>query len=673
MILPVDHVLLEEAGALPAMAVVRLSTGLTHFVLVWRRHGRVVQVMDPATGRRWPSATQVESELFIHRTAVPADAWREWASGDDFQGALARRIESLGVTQRVSDALRARALEDSSWRSVAALDAAVRVSTSLTKAGGLARGREAERGLEAFVARATSDVEDASPSISPSYWFARPDSDDPSQLMLRGAVLVRARGVRADRPDDEQARRALPIELAAALGEAPSSPGRDLIGLLRADGLLAPTALVAALGLASGAVALEALLFRGMLEMASLLDLTRQRLGALGGLSAFLVLLLGMDLVSTGGLLRMGRHLEARLRLAFLGKIPRLADAYFQSRLASDLAERGHAIQQLRLLPRVGGQLLQAVLTLLATTAGIVWLDPGATFGSLSSPPCFSSTIPLAAQPQLIERDLRLRTHTGRARPLLPGRDARDSFPSGPTEPRARCAASTPRHSRNGRGRASTSSGVTSFIEASSRQSGTGMVIWLVFDHLARVGESGSVLLLIYWALHLPVIGEEVGLLALQYPSLRNATLRLLEPLGAPEEDAGGEAPRADPREATRAIRPLFVLEGVSVRASGHTLLRDVDLQPRARRDHVAIVGPSGAGQVDAGRLCCSGGTGLAPDGCSPTANVSQAPASTRTGAAPPGWIRACGSGTGRCSTTSATATRASPRTTSRAPFTMRA
>ena len=100
------------------------------------------------------------SEAVFVQTAVPADAWREWASGAEFQGALGRRIEALDVPRRNADALRARAIEDSSWRSVAALDAAVRASTSLTKAGGLARGREAERGLEAFVARATSEVEE---------------------------------------------------------------------------------------------------------------------------------------------------------------------------------------------------------------------------------------------------------------------------------------------------------------------------------------------------------------------------------------------------------------------------------------------------------------------------------------------------------------------------------
>jgi ATP-binding cassette subfamily B protein len=32
--------------------VVRLANGFTHFVIAWRRHGRFVQVMDPATGGR---------------------------------------------------------------------------------------------------------------------------------------------------------------------------------------------------------------------------------------------------------------------------------------------------------------------------------------------------------------------------------------------------------------------------------------------------------------------------------------------------------------------------------------------------------------------------------------------------------------------------------------------
>src|SRR6516225_9102936 len=39
VMLPANHLLLAEAEALPAIVVVRLSTGFTHFVLLWRRHG----------------------------------------------------------------------------------------------------------------------------------------------------------------------------------------------------------------------------------------------------------------------------------------------------------------------------------------------------------------------------------------------------------------------------------------------------------------------------------------------------------------------------------------------------------------------------------------------------------------------------------------------------------
>ncbi len=56
IMLPVDHLLLPEARALPAIVVVRLPNGNTHFVVAWSCQAGFVQVMDPATGRRWPSS-----------------------------------------------------------------------------------------------------------------------------------------------------------------------------------------------------------------------------------------------------------------------------------------------------------------------------------------------------------------------------------------------------------------------------------------------------------------------------------------------------------------------------------------------------------------------------------------------------------------------------------------
>ena len=101
-----------------------------------------------------------------------------------------------------------------------------------------------------------------------------------------------------------------------------------------------------------------------------------QRLGALAALLVFLTALLGLELSMTAGLLRLGRRLETRLRLAFLDKIPRLGDRYFQSRPTSDMAERSHAVHRLRLLPVLGGQGVQLLCELVLLTVGIIWLAP---------------------------------------------------------------------------------------------------------------------------------------------------------------------------------------------------------------------------------------------------------------------------------------------------------
>ena len=97
VMVPVDHVLLPEAQALPAIVVVRLPNGLTHFVVAWRRHGRVVQVMDPGTGRRWPTCRRFLDELYVHTLPLPAAAWRAWAGSEECLGALRRRWATLGL------------------------------------------------------------------------------------------------------------------------------------------------------------------------------------------------------------------------------------------------------------------------------------------------------------------------------------------------------------------------------------------------------------------------------------------------------------------------------------------------------------------------------------------------------------------------------------------------
>src|SRR5207302_285534 len=107
----------------------------------------------------------------------------------------------------------------------------------------------------------------------------------------------------------------LPPELVAALEEPPARPGRELLQLLRADGVLAPTALGCALFLAAAGVIVEAILFRSLLDMGRELGLSGQRLGAMTAIMLFVGGLLLLEFPIAAGLLRMGRHLESRLRI----------------------------------------------------------------------------------------------------------------------------------------------------------------------------------------------------------------------------------------------------------------------------------------------------------------------------------------------------------------------
>ena len=71
------------------------------------------------------------------------------------------------------------------------------------------------------------------------------------------------------------------------------------------------------------------------------------------------------------------------------------------------------------------------------------------------------------------------------------------------------------------------------WVETLQLAAGYGCAAWRSFEHLARRSEGGATLLLAYWVLSLPVIGQRIAAAAWQYPAFRNATLRVVEPLGA--------------------------------------------------------------------------------------------------------------------------------------------
>jgi ABC-type bacteriocin/lantibiotic exporter with double-glycine peptidase domain len=598
VMVPPDHLLLPAAQALPAIVVVHQPNGLTHFIVVWRVHGRFVQVMDPATGRRWSTPRQLFDQLHVHRMPVPAAAWREWAGTPEFLAPLSARLRALGATEAEAIEQVGAGIADPGWKGLAALDAAARMTASVIASGGLSPGRPAARLFATLAERARAAAEDPDGPVPEAYWSVRPGppgTEGEEQLLLRGAVLVRARGRRS--PDGAAGGAGLSPELAAALSEPPSRPGREMLRLLREGGAFAPAALVLAMVAAGLGVAFEALLFRAFFDLGSSLGLSSQRLGAIALLFAFVSGLLLLDLPITLGSLRLGRHLEVRLRLAFLAKVPRLGDRYFGSRLTSDMAERSHGVHRLRLVSELGESFLRAAAELVATLAGIVWLDP-AIFPLALAIGAAVLGVPLLLLPFLAERDLLLRNHTGAlARFYL---DALlGLFPI-----RTHGAQEAVRRQHE-----------SLLVEWSRAQLGLqaanvtadtilqvlmlSLTVTLVFVHLAHQGLDGSVLLLFFWAFNVFTQGHMLTLMiATQYPSHRNVALRLLEPLGAPEESSSPAAGATHTPAGTAVGGGGIALrfEGVAVKAAGHTILCNIDLAVAAG-EQVAIVGPSGAGK----------------------------------------------------------------------------
>ncbi len=618
IMMPADHLLLEEAQSMPSIVVVRLSSGLTHFVVVWQQYGGFVQVMDPATGRRWPTRQRFLNEIYVHTQPIPVADWREWAGSEGFCAPLQQRLIKVGCEDSVIEHLLHTALDDPGWYPLASLDAATRMVEALIQARGLTAGQDASNILQRFFQRTCQETPGKSTTIPPVYWSVQQPSrsSDSDIVLFRGAVLVRILGRRvADDIPESQAAAEAPLspELQAALNETPSRPEQELFKLLRADGILVPIVLLLALFIAAGGVMIEAILFLGLLDLGQQLAIVGQKIGAVGALFAFLVALLLLEFPVNAIVLRIGRRLETRLRIAFLEKLSRLSDRYFHSRLVSDMVQRVHGLRLLRMLSSLSIDFIRISFQILFTAIGITWLNPAiAPITILAT--LFAIGMPFLIQPILIERDLRLRTHLGALSRfyldsllgLIPirthsGQKAVQREHEGLLVEWV--------HAGNDFYRAEV---VTKGIESLC---GLLFAVIIIFHYVVSGGEASGMLLLVYWTLNLSVMGRALASLAVQYPMQRNRFLRLLEPLNAPDEMGQPEDEQDDtkgaektmeqtePMEQTPAPNVAYsrqgvaiTLDNVSVQAVGHTILSNVNLHIQPG-EHIAVIGPSGAGK----------------------------------------------------------------------------
>jgi ATP-binding cassette subfamily B protein len=344
-------------------------------------------------------------------------------------------------------------------------------------------------------------------------------------------------------------------------------------------------------------VLVEMLLFRGLFDIGWALGLPVQRLGALLALMLLVLVLMLIEVPILTEAMRYGRHLDVRLRVALLQKLPTLSDRYFQSRPVSDMADRSHSIHLARMVPGFGLHFIQIACDLAFTLLGMALIDR-ASLPLAAVIALVALFVPALVQPLLNERDLRLRNHAGALHVfnldallgLVPirthgaGRVVRRQHEGLLVE-----------WARSGRGLINMSLGA----QAMQSLLCLGLVGTLLFTHFNRTGSaSGADLLLLYWALKLPAIGQSLTSLAQQYPAQRNMLLRLLEPLNTPSQlmdPLALVAPPAGTLGGTSRAATIRV-QGGRVVAGGHTILEDVDLRI-APGEQVAIVGASGAGK----------------------------------------------------------------------------
>lgn len=579
---------LPEYLAQGPIIVKRLSVdgGFTPVVL-WRRRRKKLLVMDPERGRADVPSTSYLGQIAVEERPSTKSEWSQRVASVAFATDIRGRCLRFGLPEVLIDGLIAEVRAEDDWLPAAALDAALRLLEHLPEKSTTIRPRELLPDLYRE-ARRTGPLPDS--RVPLPFWHVRPGPEE-NRLVLIGTTICQVR---------------LDTQKSAEKKEKPRGDhlkqrgnGRgQIVAMLKKEGLFDPGFIVLSTVLLAAGFVLEALLFRGLMDLGDKLNRLQTLIFVLA--VPFLGLCLTLiEFFQTRARVNLGGKLETLLRTEFMRKIPRLGEGYLNRHSQADLADRCHAVSDVRHLPASFTRILQNAVGIPLTTAALIWLDPSVTPVALLGVAAILLG-PYFMEPVLSARDYRCRTQSGYlSRTYLDGLMGLVAVKTHGAERTLEVGHESvlTEWFRSGLrvvAAATLLEGLTTLI-------GYGFAVAMVIQHLAGNPPIGTLLLFVYWALRIPMMGELLVSGLQDMPSQRNRAKRLLEVIEAEDES---EVPIKSHHlgsqvTATVAGRirgyPLS-FQNVGVKIDGAQILDDINLDIPAG-SHVAVVGRSGAGK----------------------------------------------------------------------------
>jgi ABC-type bacteriocin/lantibiotic exporter with double-glycine peptidase domain len=585
---PIEDAFDVLAKRAPCIVVVQAS-GAPHFVLLWRVDAGWAQLMDPGKGRRFVRRDELLRELFVHQQRFePGDFWDWWVTTAWF-GVAQARAQRLSLTDQLTstrDPERAGMIE-----------AAARIVERLVRRR-VVPSKDAATIVDELTNSQLLRIDDL---LIPAAQIAI-STDTEQNTTAKGCVFLSVRGgdVRAADGDSTFNR---------VLGDDDPSPTKILFRLMSKRG----KALLVNLSLLSGLMAVvavaEMLFLRAAFNATTLLALAHQRLVACFLYALLVVLTVALEGALGFGILRLGRDLELRTRIALSAKLAKVPDRYFRSHPIVDTLHRVQHLFELKALPEIAAAFARSTLEFLVTCGALCVIYPHGTGWVLGALLCGAVAPYLLTRiRQQVEARRQIhyvslwRLYLDALQGLLPLR-----VHGGQISLRAR----QDEHLYEWRRQARSAVLLLSVGEALQSLAVLACVVCLVLGFLQRSEDAATLLLLVFWAVRLPIHARGISTSLQHFPNARAAVARLVEPLTA---EANGPTAQPSPVADLGSEPQLGLaieLRDVSASIGAQNVLSEmhVTLHPGSR---VAVVGSSGAGKsslvaVLLGLLECQG------------------------------------------------------------------